>query len=301
MPLAVVFSGQGHQHAAMLPWLADHPLLARMNAALGVDDWRTALADPAWAHANRNAQVLITASALAAWSQLREALPEPVAMAGYSVGELAAFSAAGVFDADEAVALAAERAALMDAAAAASPGGLTGVTGLPRDAIERLIRATPLRIAISNGDDSVVLGGPFDALDDVEFEASVQGARCTRLAVAIASHTPSMQPAARAFDAALQSTLSNAPRVPLFSNAEDRVWTAAQARTALARQIATTVHWDDCMDHIAQRGPRCVLEIGGGQALAKLWNQRHPHIPARSADEFRSVQGLVAWVARCVA
>jgi len=42
----------------------------------------------------------------------------------------------------------------------------------------------------------------------------------------------------------------------------------------------------------------CVLEIGAGSALAKMWNERHPDIPARSIDEFGHPQGAAAWIGR---
>jgi [acyl-carrier-protein] S-malonyltransferase len=52
------------------------------------------------------------------------------------------------------------------------------------------------------------------------------------------------------------------------------------------------------MDSIAARQVRCVLEIGPGQALARLWNQRHPDIPARSCDDFRSAAAIAGWIGR---
>jgi [acyl-carrier-protein] S-malonyltransferase len=42
----------------------------------------------------------------------------------------------------------------------------------------------------------------------------------------------------------------------------------------------------------------CVLEIGPGAALARMWNQRFPDVPARSVDEFRSRSAIVDWVKR---
>ncbi len=300
MSLAIIFSGQGNQHAAMLPWLEEDALTQALCERLGVADWRAAMADPAWTRRNRNAQLLITATALAAWQQLAAELPEPLGIAGYSVGELAAFSAAGVLAPNDAIALAARRAELMDEASRATPGGLMGLTGIGRETLSSLLRATPLTIAISNGEDRVVLGGPQRSLDDFEPLATRHGARCTRLAVDVASHTAAMQPAADSFSEELRQVRFEAPRWPLFGNAMDRIWRGDTARDELARQIVSTVRWDDCMDQLAMRAPRCVLEFGGGQALASLWNQRHPDIPARSCDEFRTRQGLGRWVAqRC--
>jgi [acyl-carrier-protein] S-malonyltransferase len=292
---ALVFAGQGMQHAGMLPWLAQDEAVRAVEDELGAD-WRKRLNDPAWAGRNAHAQVLLTGLALAAWAQLAPLLPPPAVVAGYSVGEMAAFQAAGVFDAPTARLLARQRAACMDAAAVQADTGLLAVTGLAGDALTELCARWDLDEAIRNGPDSVVLGGPRTALDLAQPAAEAQGARCTRLNVALASHTRWMRPAAEAFAQVLQGVTLQRPRVPLLSNALGRVRDAAQAREALWSQIGRTVRWDECMDAIAAQRVDAVLEIGPGQALARLWLQRCPEVPARSADEFRSAAAVAKWV-----
>jgi len=296
MSFALLFSGQGTQHSAMLPWLADDALVRNMCAQLGVADWRRALADPHWAERNDNAQTLLTGLALAAWAQLAPMVPPPAAVAGYSVGELAAFSAAGVIDAAAAAALAPQRAEAMDRCAARAPGGLLAVSGLPEQKWEPLRIDAGLELAIRNGAASVVLGGPITALNDAERMAMAAGAQCTRLRVNVASHTRWMREAAESFSLALAQVPFHAPRVVLFSNAGDRIRDAGSARTALAAQIAQTVRWDECMENIMARQVRCVLEVGPGQALARMWNQRYPGVPARACDDFRSAAAIAAWL-----
>lgn len=294
---AIVFSGQGTQHSGMLPWLAEDDIVRDTCAALGVIDWRERLQDRAWAVSNANAQVLLTGLALAAWQQISCGLPPPACVAGYSVGELAAFSAAGVFDAHSALELARQRAQAMDRCAQRAPGGLLAVTGLSSASIDGLCSESGAAVAIRNGADSVVLGGPDAALDRAGHRAGQLGARVTRLCVAIASHTPWMLDAAEDFARTVAAATLNRPRAVLFSNAADRIQDAVQAGRALAAQIAMTVRWDECMENINARGPNSVLEVGPGQALARLWNQRYPHIPARSCDDFRSASAVVDWIA----
>jgi [acyl-carrier-protein] S-malonyltransferase len=50
------------------------------------------------------------------------------------------------------------------------------------------------------------------------------------------------------------------------------------------------------METLAERRPRCVLEIGPGNSLSKLWNEQQRGAMARSADEFRSAGAVVEWV-----
>lgn len=296
MSFALVFCGQGTQHAAMLPWLEDDDIVRAMCERLQVGDWRLAMATPGWAERNENAQVLLTGLALAAWQQLSPRLPRPAAAAGYSVGELAAFSAAGVFDTATALELAARRAQAMDRCAREHPGGLLAVSGLPADRMEALRAKLGLDLAIRNGPATFVLGGPAPALEAAEREAAGSGARSTRLGIAVASHTRWMREAAAAFELELSHHRLNRPELALMANTAQAVRDADGARQALAAQIASTVHWDECMDGLHARGPGCVLEIGPGQALARLWNDRFPAVPARSCDEFRSLEGVVRWV-----
>jgi len=296
MSFALIFSGQGTQHPAMLPWLGDDTITRSMSERLDVQDWRAALADPAWSQRNANAQVLLTGVALSAWHQIAALLPPPPAIAGYSVGELPAFSAAGVFDAETAVDLARRRAEAMDRCAERTPGGMLAVTGLGAQAIERVCDEQGLTIAIRNGPQGVVLAGPHAALDIAEHALALQNARCTRLRVSVASHAPGMRDAAADFLQTLSEVELAKPRVALFSNAADRVHDAAGARHALAAQIADTVRWDECMENIRARNVACVLEVGPGQALTRMWNEAYPEVPARSCDEFRSAAGVVKWV-----
>lgn len=296
MSYAVLFSGQGAQHPAMLPWLGTDPLIERMQAMLGIGDWRRALEDPAWAVRNRNAQLLLTGVGLAAWRALAARLPAPAAIAGYSVGELAAFAAAGVFSAETALDLASVRAEAMDRCAAASPGGLLAVSGIDEGELLRLCEGTGLAVAIRLDRDSLVLGGPSADLATVAREATAMGARCTPLAVSVASHTPSMQSAADAFLVALEGLGLAAPSIALIGNATgDRLLDVRSARAALARQLATTVRWSDCLDTVHARRVNCVLEVGPGRALAANWNRIHPEVPARSVEDFRTIDAVTAW------
>lgn len=292
---ALVFSGQGLQHAGMLPWLARDATVIEVERLLG-SDWRERLAQAEWAGNNRHAQLLLTGLGCAAWAQLAAHLPAPTAIAGYSVGELPAFAAAGVFSTPDALALAAERAAAMDRAAAARPTRLLGVSGGSPEALAQWCERFQLQIAIRTGPGSAVVGGLQPAVQAAAEAAASQGLRCTALNVAMASHTQWMQPATDEFAQVLADVPMRRPRYPLHSGAIGRVHTEAQAREALAVQISRTVRWDDCMEALAAQRIDAVLEVGPGRALARMFAERCPDIPARSVDEFRSASAIVKWL-----
>ena len=305
MSLALLFPGQGVQHAEMLPWLdadpAAAPVLATMTAQLGAN-WRERLGDDAWACANPVAQTLITGVSLAAWSALAPQLPDPAAVAGYSVGELAACCAAGVFDAPAALALAQQRAAAMDACASGAEQGLMSVAGVQAGDLATLCERFDLSVAIRLGIDRCVLGGTTRALRASMPAFGAVGAETGLLRVRLASHTSSMAPAARAFAAIVEPLPWRRSVCPVVSDLDGAGRRdPAALKQALAEQIDHTVQWDRCMDTLAERAPRCVLEIGPGTSLTRLWSAHRPDVPARSVDEFRSAAAVVDWVRRVLA
>ncbi|MEO6280114.1 acyltransferase domain-containing protein [Roseateles sp.] len=300
MALALLFPGQGAQHPQMLLWLDAQPEAASTLEALSAHlgrDWRDRLGDAAWLHANRVAQPLLTGLGIAAWQVLAARLPRPTVVAGYSVGELAAFAVAGVFDAATALDLATTRAQAMSDSVADRPTGLMAVQG--PHALAEAQSATGLSVAIRIGAERAIVGGEVAALDAAAARWSSLGLRCTRLPIRVASHTPAMAAAAATFAQRLEAVVLRPAQSAVVCN-----FTGAASRNlavlapALAGQIASTVRWDDCMDSIAERGVRCVLEVGPGATLAAMWRERHPAIPVRSVDEFQGPEGVLRWVAQ---
>lgn len=306
MKIALLFSGQGMQYADMLSWMNPaNPLLLQMQELLNVSDWRAAMRDTHWASTNVHAQVVLTACALAAWQQLQKQVPalqsssgSLAAVAGYSIGELAAACVAGVLSARDTVRLAGQRAALMDQAGAGQDSSMLAISGVSIRTIEQWCQAQGAALAIRNGPDSAVCAGPRDRLSALEKFAQEQGARCTPLAVNIASHTHWMSSAAQAFQEQLNQSELAAPTLPWPTNAGVWVHSTTSAAQALSAQMMQTVQWDSCMEQIEERQPDVVLEIGPGRSLATMWNQRYPEIPARSVDEFQTLDGLQRWLSR---
>jgi len=299
MAVALLFSGQGMQHPQMLPWLRiEHPLLLSMQQQLGIANWRAALQEASWASVNRHAQVLLTATSLAAWEQLHTAAPgcTPRVVAGYSVGELAACSVAGVFDPLTALHLAGCRAAAMDAASVGQDFAMLAVSGLPLEYISSACVATGTALAIHNGPDSVVCAGPRPQLQRLEQMAYASGGHCTWLSVQVASHTHWMQSAARDFAADLSRITLNRPCLIWLCNSGQWARDGASVQQALVAQLTHPVQWHDCMQRVYEYRPQAVLEIGPGQGLSSMWNRRYPDIPSRSADAFQTQAALLRWL-----
>ncbi len=91
-------------------------------------------------------------------------------VAGYSVGDLTAHAVSGAISVDDALSLAKARAQAMDRVvdSAGVALGMTGVRGLSIPAVETMIAQSGVEIALVNGRDHIVLGGPLAGLDKIE-------------------------------------------------------------------------------------------------------------------------------------
>jgi [acyl-carrier-protein] S-malonyltransferase len=229
---------------------------------------------------------------------LREVLPAPAVVLGYSVGEVAAHAVAGALAPADAVWLAVERAHIMDqCAAAGGQQSLLGVTGLALPAVRAQAEASGASIAIIGADDSFVLGGLATALAHCGQRLAQHGGKVTPLPVAVASHTSLMAQAVAPFAQILEGITFLPYRVPVLAGIDARRITSKDgAASTLSRQLAQTIDWPACMDGCAEAGIEIALELGPGSALARMLQQRHPHIACRSIDDFRSAAGVGKWL-----
>lgn len=302
--LAILCPGQGAQHAAMFE-------LARADAGSGetIDAWLRAaggpvaqapldelLAHPSAMFDNRSAQPLVVAASLAAWRVLAPRLPRPALVAGYSVGEVSAYAVAGAFPLDAAVAIAARRAGIMSAVAAARGAqGMVAVSGLFPDALAAMLAQSGCEAAIDLPA-STIVGGRAEGLALLHTLALAAGASTTPLPINVASHTSLLRDAAAPLRA-LFAAQAAAPDLPLLAGVTGEIVHGRdRAADLLARQAAETIRWTDCLDAIAESRIEVALELGPGNALARMLRERHPHIACRSIADFRSVKGVVTWV-----
>lgn len=302
--LALLCPGQGGQHSRMFDFLGagdrTSSLLAqwRLEDRLGmrVD---AALADPSAFHANRMAQPLIVAATLTAWTAIKDVVPAPALVAGYSIGEVSSYAVAGSLSMRDAIEVAAIRAGLMDGCLhGPARQSLMSVSGLGISAVEALL-SDGLFVAIETGEDSVIVGGLFESLLALgEWIHRLRG-RTTMLPVEVASHTPLMRAAVDPFVDELRKRAFADPAIPVMSGiSAELIHQRGDAVAALSRQLQQKIRWMDCMDACVEAGVSIALELGPGSALARMFQVRHPDIACRSIADFRSIAGLAAWVDR---
>jgi [acyl-carrier-protein] S-malonyltransferase len=306
--VAVLCSGQGGQHPAMFDLVADcpeaEPVFAAAAAVLGRDPRSFVKeATPADLFSDFSGQILCCTQALAAWASLGTVRPARAVLAGYSIGELAAWGCAGAFELSI-LRLAQRRATVMDAAAP-SDSGLAAITGLRRPVIEPILTRHALSMAIVNDVDSFTVGGPRTALRAACEEAAAHGAKRTvMLPVTVPSHTPLLSKATEQFRVPLREGSPRLPRAGyrLLSGIDgETVFDIETGIDKLARQISTTIDWAACLDSCRSAGAVAALELGPGTTLSHMASSLFPDGRARAVEEFRSLAGLRTWLQRAAA
>ena len=262
MPTAALFPGQGSHQPGMRDLVAvEAPeLLGRCLELTGDDPFERA------ADSTRFAQPAIFCASVAGWRRAaRGDLGDVVALAGHSLGELAALVAAEALDALDGLALVDLRGRLM---ADAGGGTMLALLGADEETAEAIAHGHGVAVANVNAPGQVVLSGPPDALDAAAATARSHGHQALELGVTGAFHSPAMEPAVAPFAAALERVTIRAPRVPVVSctTAEPM----ADVRRDLAAALTRPVRWTATMRTLAGMGADRFVDVGPGRVLHKL-------------------------------
>ncbi|QKW40780.1 ACP S-malonyltransferase [Actinomadura sp. NAK00032] len=292
--------GQGAQTPGFLqPWLeipgvADR--LAWWSAVTGLDLVRYGTeADAEEIRDTAVAQPLLVAAALAAYEVLYEDAV-PGAVAGHSVGELAAAAIAGVLTPETALVLVRERGRAMAEAAAVTETGMTAVLGGDTDEVLASIDKHGLTPANVNGAGQIVAAGTMERLATFADEPPAK-ARLRPLSVAGAFHTEHMEPAVDALRRLTAGVRAADPRTTLLQNRDGAAVTAGGDFVArLVDQVSAPVRWDACMETMRGIGVTGIIELppaGTLTGLARRELKGVPLVALKSPDDLDKARELI--------
>jgi [acyl-carrier-protein] S-malonyltransferase len=321
MKLAFLFPGQGSQAVGMLDDLSSVPavaaLIAQADAALGEPLSALIAAGPAEALGlTVNTQPAMLLAGLAchrAWQAAGG--PEPMAVAGHSLGEYTALTAVGSFDAGDALRLVRLRAQAMQEAVPVGSGGMAAILGLDdeqvrsacRQATESLAGEAPAVPGVAevvepanfNAPSQVVIAGSRRAVERACEVARTMGAkRAMSLPVSAPFHSSLLRPAGERLAVALRAIPIAAPRVPLVNNVDVSVHTDPAAIVdALVRQSYSPVRWVEVIRRIEAMGATRVIEFGPGKVLTGLVKRIAPALQASSVSDAASLAATLGELA----
>ena len=296
--IAFLFPGQGAQSVGMCRELdqelpAVRELFDRAAEILGLDLRRLCIEGPAEAlEATDVSQPAIYVASLAALESLKVTNPDLVGScegaAGLSLGEYTALTFAGALDFESGLRLVRRRGQAMQAAAVATPSGMTSVLGLDEPAVDELCRrvAGAGRLWKANllGPGNIVVSGEKAALEQIGPVATELGAmKVVPLAVAGAFHSDLMKPADDQLAEALAQTRMIAPRIPVYSNVDAAPHSDPDAiRRTLVAQVLQGVRWEDSMRRMLADGFDTFYEVGPGRVLTGLLRRIDRKVPCTS-------------------
>jgi len=311
MSNAVVFPGQGSQAVGMGRALADsfaeaRHLFEEVDDALGQKLTRLMWEGPEdQLTLTENAQPALMAVSLAVMRVLEKQgnwrLADKAAfVAGHSLGEYSALTAAGTFTVADGARLLKLRGQAMQKAVPVGVGAMAALLGVEMaDAGAIATEAAGdeiCQIANDNSSGQVVISGHKGAIDRAMALAAEKGfKRSVLLPVSAPFHCKLMQPAADAMAEALLKVTMSAPVVPLVANV-----TAAPAvdpetiRRQLVEQVTGTVRWRECVLAMKELGVDRLIEAGAGKVLAGLTKRIDKDVAALSLQTPEDIDAFLS-------
>lgn len=282
MSRAFLFPGQGAQTIGMGRDLAeaypaarivfeevDEALGEKLSAVIWEGDIETLTL-------TANAQPALMATSIAAIRALEAegiTVMQASYVAGHSLGEYSALTAAGALSVTDAARLLRARGAAMQDAVPVGQGAMAAILGLGLEDVRNVAEAASQGevCAAANDNDpaQVVVSGHKAAVERaVELAKEAGAKRAMLLPVSAPFHCALMAPAADAMEKALADVEIRAPSVPVVANVlAEAVSAPDPIRSLLIDQITGAVRWRESVTWMIGQGVDDFWEIGAGKAL----------------------------------
>ena len=288
---AYIFPGQGSQFPGMGQDLYENSSLARdrfeqANAILGFN-----ITNILFEGSKEDLQqTSVTQPALFLHAViLREVMGDqfqPAMVAGHSLGEFSALTAAGALSFEDGLRLVRARATAMQEACELQPGSMTAVLGLEDAAVEKICSQHEGVVAANfNCPGQVVISGEKKALENISAALEAAGARrVVPLPVGGAFHSPLMEPARVSLAAAIEATTFSTPVCPVYQNVSAQAEQEAQKiKAQLIAQLTGAVRWTQTVEQMIADGAKEFIEVGPGKVLQGLVRKINREVAVGSA------------------
>lgn len=304
MKTCILFPGQGAQSIGMGKDLYDADADVRSLFEEASDVAKTNLFDLIFSGTEetlkqtRNAQLALALIDSSAALSLSKRGVVAQGCAGFSLGEWAALSYAGVLPFAVMIHLVSERGRLMDEAGVRSGGSaMSAVLGLDPEAIDKALKEAGIGdawIANYNAPMQSVLSGTESGIVKAEEAVKAAGAkRVVRLKVSGAFHSPIMSYAYDGFKEILSDVTFKDPTITFYSNVTGTsVASGAELHRLAAEQIISPVRWVDAEKAIQKDDYERILEAGPGMVLAGLWKSAGSELVVSAAGSHEQIAAI---------
>lgn len=299
---AFVFAGQGAQYSGM-----GRDLYEGSPAAKAVFDQAEALrpgtkaqcfeGTPAELADTLNTQPCLFCVDLASAYALQAGGIQPDVIAGFSLGEIAALTFAGVFDFAEGFRFVCHRAALMKAASEKNPSAMLAVLKLSGRQVEEICGTFQEAYPVNyNSPEQTVVAIAKESQPEFSKAVQAAGGKALLLPVSGGFHSPFMNDVHNGLATALDALELKAPGLPVYANLNAEPY-GRSIKETLADQVNHPVQWQRSVEAMAAAGAGTFIEVGAGKILTGLIRKIVPEVRALNVEDMTGVAAAQALLA----
>ena len=291
--IAFVFSGQGDQFPGMGKELADKYPSAKAVFDM-CDGIRPGTSEQCFngteeeLKETKNTQPCLFAMELAAANVLFDKGVKPEALAGFSLGEVTAATAAGIFDNETGFRLVCKRGELMQTEAEKFDTSMAAVVKLTPEQIQDVCaKYSDVYPVNFNCPGQITVSGLAPQMKDFSADVKAAGGRALPLKLKGAFHSPFMNAASEAFRVELENAKINKGNITLYSDLTSMPYTDDVAEL-LSKQICSPVLWEKIVRNMIADGFDTFIEIGPGRTLTNMIKKISADVKAQTVEEYLS-------------
>ena len=216
----------------------------------------------------------------------------PDVTAGLSLGEYCAIAVSGGMSVKNAITTVRKRGILMEQAVPAGEGAMAAVIGLEADKIEEAIAGTNAEIANYNCPGQIVITGPKLAVEQAAVKLKEAGARrVLPLAVSGPFHSSLLQNAGKELEQELSKVEFSSLKIPYVTNVTAQYVTdSSKTKDLLAKQISSSVRWQQSVEKMLEEGVDTFVEIGPGKTLTGFMKKIAPDVRTYSIQKIEDLK-----------
>ncbi|MDD7645709.1 MAG: ACP S-malonyltransferase [Ruminococcus bromii] len=298
--VAFVFSGQGAQYSGMGKSLYEASAAAKAVFETA-EQIRPGTMQQCFEGAleeisiTKNTQPCLFCVDLAAAEALREAGIEPDMVAGFSLGEVAAVTFAGIFTQAEGFSLVTKRGEAMQAAAEKVDSAMAAVLKLANEKVEELCRMHPGVFPVNyNCPGQLVVAGLKSSLGDFLSDVAANGGRAVPLNVSGGFHSPFMESASIRLAQVLSGMDVKAPQMPVYANYTAEPYGENDAKLLLEKQVSNPVRWQQTVERMIEAGVDTFVEVGAGKTLCGLIKKTNRAVKVYNVEDADTLAATLA-------